>query len=258
MLAMDRPGSDDLEVPAARDTALAEDGESSPDRGAVLTDARMRQAYALAYRAKVEAVYGGEESEVVRGSADQAATRPNIAEKYSKEYRASDHEPSPIDGPHQPPERWIEDINFDENRKGRNENCGECARAVQSAWQGEPAVAAAIASAWAGGEPPSRMTEWAGRDAKPVSMADISHHLEKLGPGSSAIIGCDWAPPRAGGHWFNAVNDSGMIKAVDGQVAKVEPWPPSMGGLKFDESQMKLSEAIFFTPDGKVARNDHA
>jgi hypothetical protein len=130
MLAMDRPESDDLEVRAARDTALAEGGEAGQDRGAVLADTRMRQEYAVAYRAKVEAVYGREESEVVRGSADQAEVRPNVAQKHSEEYRASDHEPSPIDGPHQPPEKWIEDINFDENRKGRNENCGECANAV--------------------------------------------------------------------------------------------------------------------------------
>ena len=83
MLAMDRPGSDDLEVPAARDTARPEGGESSPGRGAVLTDARMRQEYALAYRARVEAAYEREESEVVRGSAETAEVRPNIAEKYS-------------------------------------------------------------------------------------------------------------------------------------------------------------------------------
>jgi len=253
-LSVDRPGNDDLEVPAARDSSRPEGGESSPDRGAVLTDARMRQAYALAYRATVEAAYAREESEVVRGSADR---RSIVVDKYPNEYRLSDHNPSPIDGPHQPPEKWVHEVNFDENRKGREDNCGECARAVQSAWQGEPVAAAAIASAWAGGEPPSRMTEWAGREAKPVSMADIRRNLEKLGPGSSAIIGCDWAPPRAGGHWFNAVNDSGTIKAVDGQAAKVEPWPPSMRGVEFDENQMKLSEAIFFTPDGRVVRNDH-
>ena len=93
--------------------------------------------------------------------------------------------------------------------------------------------------------------------AEPVSIADIGHRLEKLGPGSSAIIGCDWSPPRIGGHWFNAVNDSGTIKAVDGQTARIEVWPPSASVLGFDETMMKLSDAIFFTPDGKVARNDH-
>ena len=93
--------------------------------------------------------------------------------------------------------------------------------------------------------------------AVPVSITDIGHRLEKLGPGSSAIIGCDWSPPRIGGHWFNAVNDSGTIKAVDGQTARIELWPPSASVLGFDETMMKLSDAIFFTPDGKVARNDH-
>jgi Papain fold toxin 1, glutamine deamidase len=93
--------------------------------------------------------------------------------------------------------------------------------------------------------------------AEPVSIADIGHRLEKLGPGSSAIIGCGWSPSRIGGHWFNAVNDSGAIKAVDGQTARIELWPPSASVLGFDETMMKLSDAIFFTPDGKVARNDH-
>jgi hypothetical protein len=53
------------------------------------------------------------------------------------------------------------------------------------------AVAAAMADAWAGGESTSRMAEWATQEAEPVSIADIGHRLEKLGPGSSAIIGCD-------------------------------------------------------------------
>jgi hypothetical protein len=89
-------------------------------------------------------------------------------------------------------------------------------------------------------------------------MADVGRRLEELGPGSSAIVGCDWAAPRLGGHWFNAVNDAGKIKAVDGQTSKVEPWPPTTRGLEFDESMMRLSDALFFTPTGKVIRNDHS
>jgi hypothetical protein len=69
MLAVDRPGSGDREVPAVPDTSRPEGGESRPDRDAVLTDARLRQEYALAYRAKVDALYGRAEPENVLPSA---------------------------------------------------------------------------------------------------------------------------------------------------------------------------------------------
>jgi hypothetical protein len=45
--------------------------------------------------------------------------------------------------------------------------------------------------------------------------------------------------------------------AVDGQAARFEEWPPSKDGLGFDESGMSYSDAIYFTADGKVVRNDH-
>jgi len=61
----------------------------------------------------------------------------------------------------------------------------------------------------------------------------------------------------APGHWFNAVNHDGTVLAVDGQDAWFEEWPPSKDGLGFDESGMSYSDAIYFTADGKVVRNDH-
>jgi hypothetical protein len=57
--------------------------------------------------------------------------------------------------------------------------------------------------------------------------------------------------------WFNAVNRDGTILAVDGQRGKYEMWPPTVARLRFDESAMSFSEAIFFAPDGKVVRDDH-
>jgi Papain fold toxin 1, glutamine deamidase len=258
MLGIDRPGDDQRDISDAVPDAPHSVRAASAERCTVLTDARARQDYALAYRAKVDAIYERVEREAARGNADQRDDRPNIVDRYPDDYRVTDHEPPRIDGPHEPPEKWVDGINFDENRKGRNHNCGECARAVQSTWQGEPATAAAISRSWDGGESPSRMAEWADQEMEPVSMTEIGRRLAKLGPGSSAIIGCDWASPRYGGHWFNAVNDSGAVKAVDGQLGKVEPWPPSMRGLEFDESMMQLSDALFFTPNGKVVRNDHS
>jgi len=38
---------------------------------------------------------------------------------------------------------------------------------------------------------------------------------------------------------------------------KVEAWPPTPKGLGYDESRMRHSDAIFFTPDGKVVKHDH-
>jgi hypothetical protein len=62
-------------------------------------------------------------------------------------------------------------------------------------------------------------------------------------------------PRRDRDHWFNAVNDEETVKAVNGQNGKV--CPPSRDGLGFDESRIRRSDAIFFTADGKVVRDDH-
>lgn len=83
-------------------------------------------------------------------------------------------------------------------------------------------------------------------------MSDVEHRLYELGPGSSAVVGFDRED--GGGHWFNAVNDGGTVKAIDGQVGRVEPWPPSVDGVGYDETYMSRSDAIFFTADGKVVR----
>jgi hypothetical protein len=68
------------------------------------------------------------------------------------------------------------------------------------------------------------------------------------------VVGCDWKGG-AGGHWFNAVNHAGSVLAVDGQRNRVGPWPPTVRDLRFDESRMELSDAIFYGPDGKVVRS---
>ena len=83
-------------------------------------------------------------------------------------------------------------------------------------------------------------------------MDEVSNRLSELGPGSSAIVGSAWNNNR--GHWFNAVNDGGTIKAVDGQSGKVENWPPSKQGLGFDQTSMKGSWAIYFDQDGRAIK----
>ncbi|MGZ7046622.1 MAG: toxin glutamine deamidase domain-containing protein, partial [Candidatus Aminicenantales bacterium] len=66
-------------------------------------------------------------------------------------------------------------------------------------------------------------------------MSEVEQRPRDLGPGSSAVVGCDWEGSNDG-HWFNAVNDGGTIKAVDGQKGKAETWPPSVQGVGFKES----------------------
>lgn len=146
------------------------------------------------------------------------------------------------------------DINFDVGLPGRRNNCGECSRAVISAWYGAPKAAAAMADARSGGEPAERMAEWAGQRPAPASLAEIGQRLTELGPGSSAIVGCDWKETW-GGHWFNAVNDGGVVKAVDAQSNRVGGWPPVSREVRFDEGLMRFSDAIFFDPNGKVVTN---
>jgi hypothetical protein len=224
---MDRPRDDPDATP---DAPRAAGTAAGADRGAVLAGARTRQEHALAYRATVDAVYA-------RAALEAADPPPRV------------------EGPGEHPARWVGDIYPGRERQERPNNCGECARAADSTWHGLPATAAELANRRVGGERPATMIEWAGRSPEPASMDDIARRLRELGPGSSAVVGFDRED--APGHWFNAVNHEGTVLAVDGQAARFEDWPPSKDGLGFDESGMSYSEAIYFTADGKVVRNDH-
>jgi hypothetical protein len=229
------------------------------DRGTVLRDAHARREYALAYRAKVDAIYAAAEQ---RGTAETPDDRPDsihdtpdMADRYPDDY-------VPWTGPQRAVERpevlgeWLTDTNPDmANNRGRQNNCGECARAVARTWFGDAVTPAALADAGAHGEPTGRMPEWAGRTPVPASMAEIGRRLERLGAGSLAIVGFDRY--NRSGHWFNAVNLDGAVLAVDGQSGKFGTWPPTSLGPSFDESKMRHSDAIFFTPDGKVVHDDH-
>jgi hypothetical protein len=198
----------------------------------------------------------GEQRQSDKPSEEGRPGHPDIHDRYPADYK-SDQDASPprIDGPHESPEEWLDAINPGKADARRSANCGDCSPSVDSTWHGYPAVAAAIDYPRLEGELSSRMTEWAGERPSPASMADIEQRLSELGPGSSAVVGCDWRT--GGGHWFNAVNDGSTVKAVDGQSGKVEAWPPTRKGLGYDESRMWHSDAIYFTPDGKVVRHDH-
>lgn len=255
-------GIDTAEPPAKSPTAGDDassgqqkviDGEVAPDGGdAALPDAADGSRDEAGPGTQVEAEHHRPDEPLEKSRPGH----PDVHDRYPADYKlAPDALPPRIDGSHESPEKWLDAINPDKADDGRSFNCGDCSRSVDSTWHGFPAIAAAIDYPRLEGELPSRMTEWAGVPPKTASMADINQRLGDLGPGSSAVVGCDWKT--GGGHWFNAVNDGGTLKAVDGQSGKVEAWPPTRKGLGYDESRMWHSDAIYFTPDGKVVRHDH-
>ena len=257
------PGIDRLEH--GPDSISVRPGAESPpagtDRGGVLADARSRRECALAYRAMAGAVYAaaGRDAGAGRpadgqGTDGAAAKRPDMAERYPGRYVRTADPPPQIEGPGEHPGRWVEGIYPGRDRQERPNNCGECARAADSTWHGAPAAAGELTGR-RNGERLAVMSEWAGRSPEEASMAEVGRRLHELGPGGSAVVG--FGRRGAPGHWFNAVNHEGTVLAVDGQSARFEDWPPSRDGLGFDESEMSYSFAIYFTADGKVARNDH-
>jgi Papain fold toxin 1, glutamine deamidase len=242
---------------AAVDTPSPESTPVDRDRGGALANAGIRGNYALAYRATVDAAYAEyagrrPDADARRGADLTGANRPDMAERYPGRYARPTDPPPRVDGPGEHPERWVGGIYPGRDRQERPNNCGECARAVDTTWHGTPTAAAELVNPRVGGERPAVMSEWAGRSPEPASMADIGRRLRELGHGSSAVVGFDRAD--APGHWFNAVNHEGTILAVDGQAARFEDWPPSRDGLGFDENEMSYSDAIYFTADGKVER----
>lgn len=144
------------------------------------------------------------------------------------------------------PEKWVSEINRPGmHTPGRNNNCVDCARAVESTWRGDPVKAAAVADPNAAGVSPSLITNWAGGRFRTATYTDIERGLNALGDHSSAIIVSEWAGGR-GAHAFNAVNDGGIVKFVDGQSATVSGWPP----ISWSESQTSRSWAVYFDANG--------
>lgn len=187
-----------------------------------------------------------------RHEAARRAGLRDVAANHPEDYVPSDAPPPQVDRPHQSPETWIDQINPGNEDPARRNNCGECARATQSTWQGEPAVAAATRDPGSGGELDAVMFEATGTESTPTSIEEVGARLAELGPGSSAIVGVTWQGEEGRGHWFNAVNDAGTVKALDGQYGLVEDWPPSRTGVGYDASEMDTVGAIFFDASGRV------
>ena len=249
------------EADTAAGSACQESSGADAGQRLLVADEGMRREHALSYRAAVDSAYrdaGADSDGGVVGQPDSLPDDihglPDMARRYPADYTPW---PGPRESVTEPRElaAWLPDTNPDKAGPGRWNNCGECARAVAATWHGRTVTAAALADDSAGGEPVARMAEWAGQRPVAVSMTQVKDRLDELGPGSVAVVGFD--RPSGGGHWFNAVNDDGTVTAVDGQSGLRETWPPTTDGLGFDESEMRYSDAIFFTADGKVVRDDH-
>jgi hypothetical protein len=231
------------------DADTSDDGEVAAEASRL--SARIAELESVNARLMAENAQLGEVASALEARLEGIASWP------SADYLRSPELLPEVVRPRKPSEIWIDRINPDRDAPGRDNNSGECARAVDDTWSGHPCAAAALADRDALGERVVRMADWAGITPGQATMAEIGDRLRELGPDSSAVVGCDWKSG-AGGHWFNAVNDGGIVMAIDGQSALIERWPPSVSGLGFDESDMLYSDAIFFTPDGKAGTNDHA
>jgi len=148
------------------------------------------------------------------------------------------------------PRDWINEINPDPDAPGRDNNCGECARATELSWRAVPAISASYGYPESGGEFDARMEEWSRSDLRPASLEDIGDRLTEQGAGSSALVAVGWRV--GGGHWFNAVNYNGEVLAVDGQAGTVESWPPTRKVSGVDNSLINESLAITFDKDGRI------
>jgi hypothetical protein len=149
--------------------------------------------------------------------------------------------------PFESPEGWAADVNGDgPSVAGRNVNCIDCTRAVESNWRGHDAVAAPLKPGIGLGTSSELLEDWTGGLLRPTTIGAVQRRLADLGPGSSALVVSRWGSGRA--HAYNAINDAGVVKWVDGQPGQVGPWPPPYAG------SVDASLAIFVGPDGVPQR----
>ena len=103
-------------------------------------------------------------------------------------------------------------------------NSGDCARAVERTWRGDREAAAGRSVLQS--ESPDRMESWAGEPFRSAELKDIHDRVAAAGHGSSAMIEARYTTPEGdpAGHVYNAVNQHGEVKVVDGQLGRVSSW----------------------------------
>ena len=133
---------------------------------------------------------------------------------------------------------WIKDINPNYHSPfippGKNPyhvNCGSCAFAVESRFQGKTdAVACAQNIGTDAG-----MEAATGKKCVYMGVDDIERTLVSMGPGSHLICGINRHPTPFGrpqaGHWFNAYYDGNKVYTIDGQSGQIYDWPHDYGDV---------------------------
>ncbi len=94
--------------------------------------------------------------------------------------------------------------------RGQN-NCGGAAIALDRSLAGTPAVALPI-----GGMTPRQMETALGTELQITTVRSVERRLRILGKGARAILFA-WKGKR--GHFFNVVNEEGVVRFLDGQNA---------------------------------------
>jgi hypothetical protein len=133
---------------------------------------------------------------------------------------------------------WIKEINPNYHSPfippGKNPyhvNCGSCAFAVESRFQGKTD---AVASAQNIGTD-AGMEYATGKKCVYMSVNDIEQKLISMGPGSHLICGINRHPTPFGrpqaGHWFNAFYDGNKVYTIDGQSGQIYDWPHDYGDV---------------------------
>ncbi|WP_066902293.1 toxin glutamine deamidase domain-containing protein [Mycolicibacterium houstonense] len=79
------------------------------------------------------------------------------------------------------------------------------------------------------GVPARSLFEAVGSTARFASYSDVEATLQRLGPGSSAVLASRWRGRGEGGHAYLAVNDGGTIYLLDPHTGRRSSWPPHWG-----------------------------
>jgi filamentous hemagglutinin len=97
----------------------------------------------------------------------------------------------------------------------RKLNCINCAIATDASLAGHPASALSSSE----GELILVLEDWFNQSFRSASPESIVSELQNAGPGSRGIVYGERPKPEVGidGHVFNAYNDGGVIRFVDGQ-----------------------------------------
>ena len=107
------------------------------------------------------------------------------------------------------------------NPTGTTTNCAQCAIALDATLAGRPASALPKAETW-----PWEVAQEYGRNfVMTTGPADIRAIAQGWGPGGRGIIFAERAAGDANGHFFNVVNQNGVILFLEGQGSGIQVIP---------------------------------